>query len=38
LLGILLVVVLAVAWVDIALDAGLVEIGNVKPMTHFFSN
>jgi hypothetical protein len=37
-LGILFSLVLAVAWVDVALDAGLVKIGNVKPVTHFFSN
>ena len=37
-LGIVLSLVLAVAWVDVALDAGLIEIGGVKPVTHFFSN
>ena len=38
LLGVLLSLVLAIAWVDVALDAGLIQIGNVKPVTHFFSN
>ena len=37
-LGIVLSVVLALAWADIALDAGLIQIGGVKPVTHFFSN
>jgi hypothetical protein len=36
--GILLSLVLAIAWADVALDAGLVHIGNVKSVTHFFSN
>lgn len=36
--GILLSLLLAVAWADVALDAGLVHIANVKPVTHFFSN
>jgi hypothetical protein len=37
-LGILLILVLGVAWVDIALDAGLVHIGGLKAVTHFFTN
>jgi hypothetical protein len=37
-LGILLSLVLVVAWVDVALDAGLIKLGNVKPVTHFFSS
>jgi hypothetical protein len=37
-LGIALSVLLAVAWVDVALDASLIELGSVKPVTHFFSN
>lgn len=37
-LGILLSVVLALAWVNIALDAGLIEINGLKPVTHFFSS
>jgi serine/threonine-protein kinase len=37
-LGILLSVILVLAWADIALDAGLVHVNSVKPVTHFFSN
>jgi hypothetical protein len=37
-LGIVLSLLLAVAWADIALDAGLIDIQGVKPVTHFFSN
>ena len=37
-LGIVLSILLALAWADIALDAGLIEINGVKPVTHFFSN
>lgn len=37
-LGIVLSIVLALAWVDIALDAGLIDLGSVTPVTHFFSN
>jgi cobalamin biosynthesis protein CobT len=37
-LGIALSVLLAVAWVDVALDASLIQLGSVKPVTHFFSN
>ncbi len=37
-LGILLSLVLIIAWADIALDAGLIQLGNIKPVTHFFSN
>lgn len=36
--GILLVVVLAMALADIALDAGLVSFGHIQPLTHFFHN
>jgi hypothetical protein len=36
-IGVLLSIILALAWVDIALDAGLIELGNVQPVTHFFS-
>ncbi|HXE10077.1 MAG TPA: hypothetical protein VN554_01490, partial [Verrucomicrobiae bacterium] len=36
--GALLALILAVAWVDVALDAGLIHLGNVKPVTHLFSN
>jgi hypothetical protein len=37
-LGLVLSVILTVAWVNVALDAGLVEINGIKPVTHFFSN
>lgn len=37
-LGIILSLLLAFAWTDIALDAGLVQISGIKPVTHFFSN
>lgn len=37
-LGILLALILAVAWVDIALDAGLIHLGGIKPVTHLFTN
>ncbi len=37
-LGILLSVILALAWLDISLDAGLIHLGNVHAVTHFFSN
>jgi hypothetical protein len=36
--GVLISIILAVAWVDVALDAGLVRIGDVQPLTHFFSS
>lgn len=38
LLGVVLSVVLLVAWADIALDASLITIPGIKPVTHFFSN
>jgi hypothetical protein len=37
-LGILLSLLLALAWADVALDAGLIHLNGVKPVTHFFSN
>jgi hypothetical protein len=37
-LGVGLSLVLAVAWADVALDAGIIHLGSVKPVTHFFSN
>jgi hypothetical protein len=37
-LGVVLALLLAVTWVDVALDAGLVQLGRLKPVTHFFSN
>ncbi len=36
-LGIMLSVLLALIWLDIALDAGLIHINNIQPLTHFFS-
>lgn len=35
--GILLSLLLVAAWVDLALDAGLIEIDGIQPITHFFS-
>ncbi|MEO7364245.1 MAG: hypothetical protein ABIV43_01915 [Candidatus Saccharimonadales bacterium] len=35
--GVLLGIVLAVVWVEIALDAGLIELGGLQPITHFFN-
>jgi len=37
LLGLLLSLLLAAAWVDIALDAGLIHLSGLHPVTHFFS-
>ena len=37
LVGMLLGLILIVAWADIALDAGLVHVGNLKAVTHFFN-
>ncbi len=36
-IGTVLSLLLVVAWADIALDAGLVHIGNLKAVTHFFN-
>lgn len=38
LFGIILSLLLLGAWLNIALDAGLIELGGLKPLTHFFSN
>lgn len=38
LLGLFVSLLLVLAWGDIALDAGLIQIPGVKPVTHFFSN
>jgi outer membrane biosynthesis protein TonB len=35
-LGVVLAILLVLVWVDIALDAGLIDLGGVKPVTHFF--
>ena len=37
-LGIILSLLLILAWADIALDSGLIHINGIKPLTHFFSN
>lgn len=37
-LGIVLAILLVLAWGDIAADAGLIHISGLKPVTHFFSN
>jgi hypothetical protein len=37
-LGFLLAILLALAWADIALDAGLIKVNGINPVTHFFSN
>lgn len=36
--GILLSILLIAAWVDIALDANIIELNGINPVTHFFSN
>jgi hypothetical protein len=36
--GVILSVLLLVLWVDIALDAGIIDLGGLKPLTHFFSS
>lgn len=36
--GILLSIILIAAWVDIALDAGLIHLNGVHALTHIFSN
>jgi len=35
--GLVIAVLLALAWVDIALDAGLIHLSGIQPLTHFFS-
>ncbi len=37
-LGIILATVLVLAWLDIALDAGLIHLGGLHSVTHFFTN
>lgn len=37
-LGIILAILLVAVWVDIALDAGLINIAGLHPLTHFFSS
>ena len=36
-LGILLSILLIIVWLDVALDAGLIQIDGISPLTHFFS-
>ena len=36
-IGIILSLLLILAWADIALDAGLIHLAGIKPLTHFFS-
>lgn len=36
-LGVIVIIILAGAWFNIALDAGLIKVGGVKSVTHFFS-
>lgn len=38
LLGTVLAVVLVIIWLDIALDAGIIKLGGLGSLTHFFSN
>lgn len=35
-LGVIVIIILALAWLDIALDAGFVHIPGVQPLTHIF--
>jgi cobalamin biosynthesis Mg chelatase CobN len=37
-LGIVLMAVLILVWLDIALDAGIIKLGGLHSATHFFSN
>jgi len=37
-LGVVVSLLLVLAWLDIALDAGLIKLGGIKSLTHFFSN
>jgi hypothetical protein len=36
--GLLLSLILVLIWLDIALDAGLIQLGDTKSVTHFFSS
>jgi len=35
-LGVLLIIILAIAWADVSLDAGIISIPGIKAPTHFF--
>jgi hypothetical protein len=37
-LGVVISIVLALVWLDVSLDAGLIHLGSIHPLTHFFSN
>ena len=37
-LGVVLAVLLVLAWLDIALDARIISLGGLHAPTHFFSN
>jgi len=37
-LGVVFSIILALAWLDISLDAGLINLGGIKSVTHFFSS
>ncbi len=36
LIGSLVIIILGLVWLDIALDAGIIHIASIKPLTHFF--
>jgi hypothetical protein len=36
-IGLFLSVVMLLVWLDVALDAGLIQLGGIKAVTHFFS-
>ncbi len=36
--GVILILVLALAWINVALDAGIITIPGVKSLTHFFGS
>ncbi|HEX8182640.1 MAG TPA: hypothetical protein VF575_03490 [Candidatus Saccharimonadales bacterium] len=36
--GLILIILLALLWIDLALDAGFIMIDGIRPITHFFSN
>lgn len=37
-IGVVLCLLLGAVWLDVALDAGILKLQGVKPLTHFFSN
>ncbi len=36
--GVILIVILAAAWLDVAMDAGFISLPGVQPITHLFRN